>query len=499
MITAIKNFKIKHLRIYTLICAVLIAVLTILFASSVASPIYTIFRSDGFDNDPQYFLYIGKLILRGQKPYIDIYDHKGLYIFLYYVLANMMGGKIGLFILEILIYSFFYYFFILTLREMFDNNAKTAQICTLFFFIIFTFMLQGGSDVDPQFPLIALLMYFYFKGIKNKDFKSFMFGNIVAGLLAGMDINIRMSDAIVPFSAVVFYGYFAIKNKKYTYIVRDALLCLAGVAVMCGIPLIVAYSGGYLKEMISSMSSSNAGYILSKRFLFNPAQTSCYIMLLVALPLLIISLIQLKKKIDKDEWVFYLISSIICYPFELLICLFPHYFLPMIPYLIIYFARWIKEFNFVKNNNKTENIFLYVSLATSVIAMAIYPMFYYLSPIYKKDTVMNQYIEKVCGKDNSDIYALDYGVSFYLNGNFTVKHKYFSSQTWHLSYEKDVISEIEAYLKSGQVKYLITGDYSILRAENKATVDTLLKDLDNLELVVDTHEGNKYIDIYRLN
>ena len=111
-----------------ILSSIVAAVVTIIFASSIASPIYQNFRSDGFDNDPQYFLYIGRLMAEGQKPYIDIYDHKGLYIFYYYYLVNFLGGKIGLFVLELALYAVFYYFFIKTVSLVFENHIKTSII-----------------------------------------------------------------------------------------------------------------------------------------------------------------------------------------------------------------------------------------------------------------------------------------------------------------------------------------------------------------------------------
>ena len=496
------------------------AVLTIFFASSIASPIYQNFRSDQFDNDPQYFLYIGKLMSSGQKPYVDIYDHKGLYIFYYYYLVNFLGNnflgaKSGLFILELFLYSTFYYFFIKTALELFDNRRKIALICTVFFFFIMTFVFQGGADLDLQLPLIGILLYLYVKGIKNKDFKTLMAGNIVAGLLAGLDINLRMSDAIVPFSCVCFYAYYAIKNKQYKYIVRDGLLCLSALGAMCIPPVIIAVSGGYFNEMFTALFSSNAGYVFSKRFVLNHSQISAYIMLLVALPILVLSLIFLRKKIDKDEWMFYLISAAVVYPFELLICLFPHYFLPLLPFLILYFARVFNSFGFVssgesmvkhgdtidyvKGNEKVHNIVLIASLVVSVFAMSLYPIYYYASGMYSKDKSIQEYIETTAGEKRDNLLVIDYGISFYLNSGFTTKTKYFSSQSWTISFEDDVMEEMERYITSGEIEYVVTRDYATMNSAYKKTVDDLLVKIPTLTLVDSTMKGNQYIDIYKLN
>ena len=504
-----QNYRGNAFNAITILCSVVAAIVTIFFASSIASPIYQTFRSDGFDNDPQYFLYIGRLMSTGQKPYIDIYDHKGLYIFYYYYLVNFLGGKIGLFILELFLYSTFYYFFAKTIRELFNKNVKITVICGLFFFIVMTFVFQGGADLDLQLPFIGALLYFYTKGIKNEDFKSLMIGNIIAGLLAGLDINLRMSDAIVPFSCVVFYAYYAIKKKKLNYALRDAGLCLAALITMCIPPMILAATGGYFKEMMSTLFSSNASYVFSKRFVLNHSQISAYLMLLIALPLLVVSLIFLRKKIEKEEWMFYVISCAIVYPFEVLICLFPHYFMPMLPFLIIYFARVVNEINFVKVHEKVHNGVLIACIATSVFAAVLYPVYYYATGLYAKDKAIQAYIEQETGitaakadgneKSFNNMFAIDYGISFYLNSNFTTKVKYFSSQSWRFSFEDDVMDEMIRYITAGEIQYVVTRDYSTMNDTYKKTVDEILEKVPTLTLIESEMKGNKYIDIYKLN
>ena len=492
----------------SLLIAVVVAVVTIIFASSIASPFYQNFRSDGFDNDPQYFLYIGRLMSQGQKPYIDIYDHKGLYIFYYYYLVNFLGGKIGLFVCELVLYTIFNYFFIKTLRLLFKNSIKTQISCGLMFFIVMTFMFQGGADLDLQLPFIGALLYFYVKGIQNKDFKSFMIGNIIAGLLAGLDMHLRMSDAIVPFACVIFYAFFALKSKQLKYAFRDAGLCLAGIAVMWIAPIILAINGGYLNEMMTTLFSSNAGYVFSKRFVLNHSQIASYLMLLVALPILVASLIFLRKKIEKDEWMFYAISCAVVYPFELLICLFPHYFLPMLPFLILFFARVINEINFVKTNEKVHKAVLISCIAVSVFAAGLYPIYYYATGLYAHDKAIQEYIDTETGyaalpeeekAGLTNLFVIDYGISFYLNSGYTTKTKYFSSQTWRISFEDDVMDEMVKYINSGEIEYVVTRDYSLLHEAEKKTVDELLVKVPNLTLIESDMKGNKYIDIYKLN
>lgn len=497
MINKINEFRLKKPILFAVIIATIFSLFTVICASSIASPFYSIFRSDGFDNDPLYFFYIGKLILQGQKPYIDIYDHKGLYIFYYHTLANLMGGRIGLFILQFVIFGIFYFIFYKAANLLFENKQKPVFIVLAFFFAFETFIFQGGGDVDIQLPFIALILYFYIKGIKNSDFKSFMLGNIIAGILAGIDINLRMSDAIFPFSFVIFYAYYAVKNKKWGYAIRDAGLCLGSLILTCLPAVIIAKMGGFFDEMMSCLFASNASYVLSLRFLFSTPQVFGYILILLATIVFVISIIYLKGKIDKEEWMLYVISFAITAPFELFICLFPHYFIPLLPVILLYLARFISSIPVVKSNKILSKGIVGLTMLTTFVSIVLYPIYFYCCGVYKNDNAVKQYLEKEIGRDRDDVLAIDCGVSFYLNLNYTTYIPLFPGQTWTSKFEDYVIPQAREYIDSGKVTYLVTRPYSKVGKENKDIIDAILKDY-NFELITSEMDGAKYIDLYKL-
>ena len=105
-------------------------------------------------------------------------------------------------------------------------------------------------------------------------------------------------------------------------------------------------------------------------------------------------------------------------------------------------------------------------------------------------------LKLICDPVKVDI---DYGISFYLNSNFTTKTKYFSSQTWHIDFEDDVIDELVRYITAGEIEYVVTPEYATTREANKKTIDQLLVKVPSLSLIDSNLEGNKYIDIYKLN
>ena len=155
--------------------------------------------------------------------------------------------------------------------------------------------------------------------------------------------------------------------------------------------------------------------------------------------------------------------------------------------------------DYVKGNEKVHNIVLIASLVVSVFAMSLYPIYYYASGMYSKDKSIQEYIETTAGEKRDNLLVIDYGISFYLNSGFTTKTKYFSSQSWTISFEDDVMEEMERYITSGEIEYVVTRDYATMNSTYKKTVDDLLSKIPTLTLVDSTMKGNQYIDIYKLN
>ena len=105
----IKNFINKHHTLYVIILSALISFLTILFASVTDSFIYPQLSCISYYNDATMFYIMGASLTKGYTPYVDIFDHKGLYIWYYNILAGVMGRP-GVFIVEFIFISVTTYF-----------------------------------------------------------------------------------------------------------------------------------------------------------------------------------------------------------------------------------------------------------------------------------------------------------------------------------------------------------------------------------------------------
>ena len=242
-----KKFYGKYPRLTIYMMSFLLAFIIIFFASPTTSPLYPRFSLNPFYNDSSMFYLLGKSMTEGYTPYVDVFDHKGLYIYYINIFAGLIG-RFGVFICQVLLMSVTIYFLFKTLK--FLEVKQGVYIFSLLLFVaLYIASGQATNDSDFTLPCTSIMLYFGMRAIKTNDYKNFMFASTAAGINAGIAINLRMLDALVAFTFMVFYLVKAIKDKKILLFLRDAGICVAAI-ITAYLPCIIhGYFGGFLKEM----------------------------------------------------------------------------------------------------------------------------------------------------------------------------------------------------------------------------------------------------------
>ena len=125
--------KMNHGRGHNILILTLLSLifgfLALLFAPSSLSPIYQGLDFGHNDLDGNFFLYLGYGYTHGLKPYVDLFDHKGMYIFWIEGLGALMGGKNGMFVIMSLYMCANFFCYNLIFREM--GYEKTVSCLLL--------------------------------------------------------------------------------------------------------------------------------------------------------------------------------------------------------------------------------------------------------------------------------------------------------------------------------------------------------------------------------
>lgn len=440
--------------------------ITFLLICTKSSPLYRI--NDWYD--AQCFFTVGKSMINGKIPYLDLFEQKGPLLFLLYGIASLISNNsfIGVFVLEVISYSVFLYYVSKIIEIYLDKKYSYILIPIIALLMLPTrCFTHGGSCEEFCFPVLAILIYKYIKYLKNKDISNK--DTIIVGILSGM--LLWMKYTLLGFS-IGFCITVLIKsliNKNYKNLISKVGYFVLGITITT-IPWLIYF--GLHKNGIKSLidvyflfniNSYANNYTLLQKLIncFNTIKGVIFryyqYLILIIIPMVLSIKTKTFFKETKNN-IYLLISTIL-----LLITLFiggtnfRYYSLPIQPFMIfglIFIATIIKDKrinNIILNNTK------YIVPIIIIVCLFIS---YYRSPntkyISKNKLYYAQYTFLDSIKPNSSI--LNYG---FLDGGF-----YFTTKTYPNQYyfqRNNIIYELfpnntdeqKRYIKEKQTDYVI--------------------------------------------
>lgn len=440
--------------------------ITFLLICTKSSPLYRI--NDWYD--AQCFFTVGKSMINGKIPYLDLFEQKGPLLFLLYGIASLISNNsfIGVFVLEVISYSVFLYYVSKIIEIYLDKKYSYILIPIIALLMLPTkCFTHGGSCEEFCFPVLAILIYKYIKYLKNKDISNK--DTIIVGILSGM--LLWMKYTLLGFS-IGFCITVLIKsliNKNYKNLISKVGYFVLGITITT-IPWLIYF--GLHKNGIKSLidvyflfniNSYANNYTLLQKLIncFNTIKGVIFryyqYLILIIIPMVLSIKTKTFFKETKNN-IYLLISTIL-----LLITIFiggtnfRYYSLPIQPFMIfglIFIATIIKDKrinNIILNNTK------YIVPIIIIVCLFIS---YYRSPntkyISKNKLYYAQYTFLDSIKPNSSI--LNYG---FLDGGF-----YFTTKTYPNQYyfqRNNIIYELfpnntdeqKRYIKEKQTDYVI--------------------------------------------
>lgn len=440
--------------------------ITFLLICTKSSPLYRI--NDWYD--AQCFFTVGKSMINGKIPYLNLFEQKGPLLFLLYGIASLISNNsfIGVFILEVISYSVFLYYISKIIEIYLDKKYSYILIPIIVLLMLPTrSFTHGGSCEEFCFPILAILIYIYIKYLKNKDISNK--DTIIVGILSG--ILLWMKYTLLGFS-IGFCITVLIKSlidKNYKNLISKVGYFTLGITITT-IPWLIYF--GLHKNGIKSLidvyflfniNSYANNYTLLQKLIncFNTIKGVIFryyqYLILIIIPMVLSIKTKTFFKETKNN-IYLLISTLL-----LLITIFiggtnfRYYSLPIQPFMIfglIFIATIIKD---KRINNVILNNTKYIVPIIIIVCLFIS---YYRSPntkyISKNKSYYAQYTFLDSIKPNSSI--LNYG---FLDGGF-----YFTTKTYPNQYyfqRNNIIYELfpnntdeqKRYIKEKQTDYVI--------------------------------------------
>lgn len=183
---------------------------------------------------------MGKGLLSGKVPYVDLIDQKGPYGFLFFGLMYLISHKsfLGVFFAEVI--SMFAFLFINEkTMELYSKQKHYALLPMVSFAIASSRgFVHGGSFEELSLPFLAFALYTLIKYLKTKKIS---FAEIfINGLMAGILFWTKFTLVGLFIAWVLLFSVFYIVEKKYLKLIKSAGVFLGGFLVVT-IPWIIYF------------------------------------------------------------------------------------------------------------------------------------------------------------------------------------------------------------------------------------------------------------------
>lgn len=459
-----KNFYSKHSILSITLQCLLISVIVVLLSCSLASFLYPHISMQPYYNDPSTFVVMGKEMVAGKTPYIEIFDHKGLYIFYVTVLYAFMG-RFGIFLTMTVFITVSLVFLVLALKEL-ELGHRTTFVGLLLFTALYVFFAQFPGDADLIVMVGMMMFYFYAKGYKKGNDKYYLIACILAGVSAGIAFNIRPSDAMLGFAFMVFYLVKRIKEKKWAVMLRDAGLCLAALILTITPALIHSLSCHFFKEMIDAVLLSNLKYLgtaTDKSVVL--VWLSRLIVLAIFVTIFLLWFFK-RKEYQLEESLFILINSGVIFVIQFAIALFAHYLISVSGFIILAFVMVISKYKLLEEDKKSAKPITYAVISVFALSLLFNPVLYLTH--YYQDKADIEYVERHISQEERKEHTFFFAVSpgLYLNTDTNVIYPDFNAQTYHMELSETFTFERMAeFVRSEECHYLVARivDYYIAK------------------------------------
>lgn len=234
---SITNKWFRKQGILWLVMGLLSAVLTLLLSYS-TSPLYV---HDGCDSC--VFQTMGMLLLQGKVPYVDLFDHKGPMLYFIQALGLWLGGgKIGIFILQILVNTISLTFIYKTIRLFVD--AIPAVIVFAGTMVLYSYFHGEGNFVEGwMLGCIAPALYLALRNILSQpDERQLLWSSAFYGFCLAMCFMIRPNDAVIHIGGLMFGVFVWMLTKRWYKQAWQNALVMALVFVACVVPVLAFYA-----------------------------------------------------------------------------------------------------------------------------------------------------------------------------------------------------------------------------------------------------------------
>lgn len=446
----------SHLRCALFILAFFFAFLACFFFSTSTSPLYPANNADLIALDSNLFLYEATLWMKGKVPYLDFYDHKGLYHLALDVIGLSMGGggRYGVFALQIL-FDTLSLFGLFNALSLFRKDAIVPSLLGIFFLFFYAMGAGGNNEGEWILPWVSWAFYAESRAILEGRKLYFRLGAFLAGLEMGFALNCRPLDGLWGGAILVSYFVYYLAHKGGIELLYEGLFALLGLAIPYAIFLPIAASGGYLGVMFSSIFLDSLAYVKNEDELL--MRWLNRLLLLAFFAMAVLLYLFEKKHGNPDLARFYFVSATVAVVLYFLVARYTSYYWSGYTFFLLNagYALTLCP-SFFKGHPWTQKtlygtvssfVLIWLSILLSLYYTVGWRTFSYASSMKIQEAVTSLIREDV-RKTPGKVYAIDCDAAIYTDGDIVATNRYLVNQSHWAEFMPEVRENVESYLSS---------------------------------------------------
>lgn len=441
--------------------------------------------------DSGMYLLMGKAMASGKTLYLDLFDHKGPFIFMLNSLPQLFcQGTVGVWIVEV-----FFMFFSLIILQKAANKMTDSHFVFLIplFYVWLTVSLFNGGNYTEEycnlFSIIALGIYVFWQQEKNlTNGKAF-----VLGLCLAIPFFFRPNNIALPAAVILFIGIHTLRYQKENAL-RYILWALFGILTVT-LPILIYHAINHsLYDMMYATVLHNLSYCQTgfSAFKFFPAAggyaTFC---LLTIFALNIIAICTCFSNEDKINGLFLLTAFAVTFVSVVIGGrAFLYYWTLFVPQTAFAILIIVKHRN-QSTAKKAEKAWLPVLAVCCVAAITV--SFITYRPLEKKENAAlykkeaHALYNLIPTKEKNSFYAMDIPAVWLYETGAKTPLKYFTMQTWMSKTNPAITTVIASYLNTAKPKWLVT------YYKNESSNPTIQKIIEkNYQYVSENKSGYLY-------
>lgn len=211
--------------------------------------------------DSSVFMYIGQGMTKGLVPYKDLFDHKGMIIYIIeWIGFTIFNGTIGIWIMEI-IFLWINFIIVWKIVKLFTKENMIAFFTVIITFLPYIMYYSGGNRVEEwAMTFILLSLYTFIKYLKNRpeiSYKNVFFsGMSTAGILW-----CKPNLIIVCIVYILIILLDLLLRKKYNDVLKCMIYFSLGMGLV-SLPIIIyLLANNALKHCFNSYLIFNFKYV----------------------------------------------------------------------------------------------------------------------------------------------------------------------------------------------------------------------------------------------